>query len=86
MTKLGIAVVLLLGVALTSAAGCASGHKREPLVPDETQRRSEERYGQQSQMMNSLNQTSAEQAATRHENATRPVERDDDEPARESRE
>jgi len=77
----------LLSLFAAAAAACAQGGaKREPLVPDETQRRSEERYGQQSQMMNSLNQTSAEQAATRHENATRPVEREDDEPARESRE
>jgi hypothetical protein len=71
------------GVGLAST-GCASG-KREPLVPDETQQRSEDRYGQQSQMMNSLNQTPSEQAGARHENGTRPVERED-EPSRESRE
>jgi len=85
MAKLPHAPVLLSLFALVIGA-CARGGQREPLVPDETQRRSEERYGQQSQMMNSLNQTSAEQAAARHESATRPVERDDDEPARESRE
>jgi len=77
---------MVLALALVLAlAGCASDRKREPIVPDDMQRRSEENYGQQAQMMSSLNQTSSEQAAARHENATRPVERDD-EPARESRE
>jgi len=80
MAKVLFALVLALSVA-----ACASDRKRQPLVPDETQRRSEERYGQQAQMMNSLNQTSSEQAAARHEAATRPVERED-EPSRESRE
>lgn len=67
------------------ACACASGQKRDKIVPDENQRRSEEMYGQQAQTMNSLNQTPAEQAGARHENATRPIERDD-EPSAESRE
>lgn len=72
-------------VLVLSVVACAGGRSREPIVPNETQRKSEERYGQQAQMMNSLNQTPAEQAAAAHENATRPVERED-EPSRESRE
>lgn len=81
-----MAKVLSTFVVLFLLSGCAAERKREPIVPDETQRKSENLYGQQSQMMNSLNQTPAEQAAARHENATRPVERDDEKPGSESRE
>jgi len=77
-TPLFLACLLLV-------SGCAGERKKEPLVPQETQDRSEELYGQQSQSMGSLNQTPAEQAAARHDNATRPVERED-QPSGESRE
>jgi hypothetical protein len=73
-----------LAPLLFLVSACASGPKRDPVVPDETQRRSEEMYGQQGQTMNSLNQTPSEQAGARHENATRPAPRD--EPSGESRE
>lgn len=78
--------VLVAGLVSLLLAGCAGERRREPIVPDETQRRSEELYGQQAQMAGSLNQTSAEQAAARHEAATKPVERDARKPGRESRE
>lgn len=69
------APAFVLALAGLVGLGCA---RREPLVPEQTQRGSEERYGQQQMMMNSLNQSPAEQASLRHENATRPIDVDDE--------
>gem|GEM_PF-1863303 len=59
---------LMLGC---SALGCAS-QKQKPIVPEGMQERSKERYGEQEMMMNSLNQTPAEQASTLHHRDTAP--------------
>ena len=69
-----MAKVPVILACLLFLPACAGEGKREPLVPEETQERSEELYGQQAQTMGSLNQTPAEQAGARHEAATRPVE------------
>lgn len=51
--------------------GCAS-QKPKPIVPEDMQQRSKERYGDQQMMMESLNQTPAEQASSLHHRDTAP--------------
>ncbi|HSC87102.1 MAG TPA: hypothetical protein VLC09_07525 [Polyangiaceae bacterium] len=62
----------VLSLAALGVCGCGAG---AATVPEKTQRASEERYGEQQMFMSDLNATPAEQAAARHENSTRPVER-----------
>lgn len=49
-------------------------HQDDKLVPEETQERSRDRYGQQQMRMDELGMSTSEQSGARHENATRPVE------------
>lgn len=49
-------------------------HQDDKLVPEETQERSRDQYGQQQMRMDELGMTTSEQSGARHENATRPVE------------
>lgn len=68
-----------------AALGCAS-QKQKPIVPEDMQQRSKERYGDQEMMMNSLNQTPAEQASALHhrDTAPPPADRDSDRDGRDS--
>lgn len=78
-TSVWAPVAVLFGIAAVS--GCATDRPR-PVVPEETQQRSQELYGRQQRSMDSFNQTSSEQAGERFENDTRPVrpvEREDPE-------
>ncbi len=59
--------------------GCGGSQKKaqpddDTLVPEETQKRAGEQQGQQQMMMDELGMTPADQAAQRHDNATRPAE------------
>lgn len=70
------AVGLLCCLSLFACGGSQKkpDHQDEKLVPEETQERSRDQYGQQQMRMDELGSTTSEQAAARHENATRPVE------------
>lgn len=68
---------LVFSCALVFIA-CGGSQKKverndDTLVPEETQERSRDQYGKQQMRMDELGSTTSEQAATRHENATRPV-------------
>jgi outer membrane biogenesis lipoprotein LolB len=71
-------VLAFLGSSFLFACGGAQKkpeHQHDDtLVPEETQERSRNQYGQQQMRMDELSMTPAEQAAARHDNATRPVE------------
>lgn len=70
-------VLAFLGsIALFACGGAQKKpeHHDDTLVPEETQERSRDQYGQQQMRMDELSMTPAEQAGARHENATRPVE------------
>lgn len=71
-----MAKVTLIFLSLALLVGCA---KKQPLVPEDMQKRSKERYGRQQMSMDSLNQTSAERGAAQHYDATQPVTRPGDE-------
>lgn len=67
--------------------GCASHQKgspdhREKIVPDETQRESEQMSGRQQMFMNDLSLTPSEQAGVRHEQAVQSVRDPDEEESR----
>lgn len=71
---LRVASVLL--AVLAGALGCAAenkpakhAHDRDTLVPQETQRKSEQLYGEQELQMQNLNASTADQAASAHESA-----------------
>jgi len=72
-----LALLVLLAFCALASSGCAN---QKYIVPEKTQKKSQELYGQQQDSMQSLNQTGAEQAATAHENAVRPVEPDSEKP------
>lgn len=77
MTHRRIVLAFLGSLILFSCGGAQkkSEHShRDTLVPEETQERSRNQYGQQQMRMDELSMTPAEQAAARHENAKRPVE------------
>jgi hypothetical protein len=81
-----ISVLVVLGLGGVSHLGCASRQKggdrsEDKLVPESTQQKARERQGQQEMMMDH-NASTADQAAAKHENRTRPVknpEREEDE-------
>jgi hypothetical protein len=61
-----------------SSKPAESPDEREKVIPDETQRTSEQMSGQQQIFMGDLNSTTSEQAGVRHEQAVQSV-RDPDE-------
>lgn len=68
-----VAVVL---AAVLTALSCAGSKKGSPsardadtLVPQETQRRAEQNYGEQEAFMNDLNMSTSEQAGAAHDRA-----------------
>lgn len=71
------AAVLFCGSLLLVACGGSqkgADHQDDKLVPEETQQRAGELQGRQDMMHDELGMTPADQAAQRHDNATRPVE------------
>jgi hypothetical protein len=72
----GLSVCVLLGCVLLGNVGCA-GRSGGSIVPEENQRQSEERYGEQQLGMEELNQTPSERATVRHQRDTEPVKRTD---------
>ena len=64
-------LVVVFSALLLATASCATRSRPEPLVPEENRQASEEMYGQQMNSMDSLNQTSSEQAGAAHDNAVR---------------
>ena len=75
------AAVLATAVGLLACGGSNKNAKSgdDTVVPQSTQERSEQNYGQQQGMMEDLNATSADQAAARHDAAVRDVRDPDDE-------
>lgn len=71
--------VLFAALSFAVLVACAGTKKKddghEKLVPEETQQKSGELSGRQ-QMMGDFNASPADQAAARHEDRTRPVERE----------
>lgn len=59
-------------VAFALVSGACASSRRDPLVPEDMQQRSKERYGEQQMSLESLNQTPAEQASTYHHRDTAP--------------
>jgi hypothetical protein len=76
MTRHRFVLVFLGSLATFSCGGSQkkAEHHEDTLVPEETQERSRDQYGQQQMRMDELGMSTSEQAGTRHENATRPVE------------
>jgi starvation-inducible outer membrane lipoprotein len=71
-------MALALCVAACSSKPAKSPNEREKVIPDETQRASEQMSGQQQIFMGELSNTTSEQAGVRHEQAVQSV-RDPDE-------
>jgi hypothetical protein len=65
-----VRAAVLIGVA--AVCGCAAS-RPGPVVPERTQQRSQELYGQQQRSMDSFNQTPSEQAGERFEADTKPA-------------
>lgn len=76
MTLRQIAPAFLCSFVFIACSGSQKNPepKDDTLVPEETQERSRDRYGQQQMRMDELGSTTSEQAGVRHDNATRPVE------------
>lgn len=69
---------ILIGLLCAPSLSCASqggarNPDREKIIPEETQRESEQLQGEQQIFMSDLNSTTSEQAGVRHEEAVQSV-------------
>jgi|GEM_PF-4509786 len=71
-----VLMLAFVGAVGIGPLGCG-GRSGKAIVPEENQRESEERYGEQEMSMDALGQTSSEQATVRHQRDTEPVDRSD---------